>query len=404
MPLTDQGLDVPRAADILEQIRAELDVLLGVVVDYDRDLLLDSLTAIMATRVGDIADALQAVYDARDPSNATGDALSSLALAIGVVREAATATVVTLQILGTEGTSVLVGRTVRRLPGGELFDIDEDVIIPPALTVDARAVARVPGATQVPADVIGDQWEIITPVVGWTGVTNTAAGVTGEDRETDDELRVRRQNSLQIGGSTSAAAMQAALLQLAAVQAVLVLENDDLLPVVVDGVSIDPHSIAVIIHPTLAAGDQEVIARLIYDNLAAGIDSNGSIVATVQGADLRDKTIRFDFSSQLTIDMGIQVVMEAPSISNPLPPSFAEVEPQIDAAMVAFGLALALGEDVNQLAMITEIGAIEGVKSVISPIGFAPSEPGRIDAQGDVVVLAPELAVFNAINIVDATP
>lgn len=403
MPLTDQGLDVPRAADLLDQIRAELDTRLGVDVDYDRDLLLDSLTAIMATLLGDLGEALQAVYDARDPGNATGDQLSSLALAIGVVREAATPSVVTLELGDVEGTAILTGRTVRLLPGGELFDIDEDVVIPASLSVSARAVARVAGPTQVPADPTGGQWEIVTPVVGWNTVANAVAGSTGEARETDDELRLRRQQSLQIGGSTSAAAMQAAILQITAVAAAIVLENDDALPIVVDGVAIDPHSVAVVVHPpTLGVDDQQLVARAIYDNLAAGIGTNGSVVAVVQGADLIDKTILFDFSIALTVDVGATVVMDEPSISNPTPPSFAGAEPQIIATIVAFGLALQLGEDVNTLAMAAEIAKVEGVKSVAMSLGV-PSDPTRIDSEGDAVVFSTELATFDgSITVIEA--
>lgn len=404
MPLTPQGLDAPRAADLLVQIRAELDTRLGVVVDYERDLLLDSLTAIMAIVVGDISEALQAVYDARDPSNATGDQLSSLALAIGVVREAATPSTVTVQIIGAEGTAVLIGRTIRHLPGRELFDIVEDVVIPVGLSVDARAEARVSGAVPVPADISGDDWEIVTPVVGWNNVTNTAAGTTGEARETDDELRIRRQNSLQIGGSTSAAAMQAAILQIPNVAAAVVLENDDALPIVIDGVSLDPHSAGVIVHPpTLDTDDQALVARAIYDNLAAGIKTNGSVVAVVQGADLQDKTIRFDFSVAFLVGVLISVVMESPSISDPNPPTFAEVEPQIQTALAAHALTFGLGEDVLKLPILTLLDAVGGIRS--ATVLLVPADPLRLDAAGDVTIFSTERATLTIpVTVVDVTP
>lgn len=55
--------------------------------------------------------------------------------------------------------------------------------------------------------------EIVTPVAGWTAVNNPTAGTLGRLRETDAELRIRRQNSLRVLGAATVEAIRARLLQ-----------------------------------------------------------------------------------------------------------------------------------------------------------------------------------------------
>ena len=55
---------------------------------------------IVADRLGSLSEALQAIYDARDPNNATGVQLSSLALAVGVERHDATPSRVVCTLTG----------------------------------------------------------------------------------------------------------------------------------------------------------------------------------------------------------------------------------------------------------------------------------------------------------------
>jgi uncharacterized phage protein gp47/JayE len=77
----------------------------------------------------------------------------------------------------------------------------------------------------IPAPV-GSLTDILTPVAGWTSLTNFKAGVTGREQETDVELRLRRLNSLRISGTATVEAIRARLLQeVSGVTSVLVFEN-----------------------------------------------------------------------------------------------------------------------------------------------------------------------------------
>lgn len=67
---------------------------------------------------------------------------------------------------------------------------------------------------------------ILTPIAGWTTLTNPQAGITGRDQETDAELRLRRAFSLHILGAATVEAIRSRLLQeVPGVTSVTVLEN-----------------------------------------------------------------------------------------------------------------------------------------------------------------------------------
>jgi uncharacterized phage protein gp47/JayE len=71
--------------------------------------------------------------------------------------------------------------------------------------------------------------EILTPIAGWTAITNPTAGVTGRFIETDSELRLRRANSTRLAGNATVEAIRARLLQeVAGVTTALVFENKEM--------------------------------------------------------------------------------------------------------------------------------------------------------------------------------
>ena len=66
--------------------------------------------------------------------------------------------------------------------------------------------------------------QIVTPIAGWSSITNKEAGVLGRFVETDAELRLRRLNSLRLLGRGTIEAIRAQLLAVGATSA-LVFEN-----------------------------------------------------------------------------------------------------------------------------------------------------------------------------------
>jgi hypothetical protein len=406
MPLTIEGLEVLRAADYLTLIRSELDAELAQFgigpIDYERDTLLGSVTAVQSIRLGDLAELLQAVYDSRDPSNAQGVQLSSIALATGITRNEATPSSVVLTLAGDPGTIIPSSRTVRG--GGEtgeaLWDLRENATIGGGGTVDATFDAQEAGATLAPA---GTTWDIVTVVLGWTGATNAADAEPGENRETDDELRIRRQESLQIGGSTSARAIRAELLEIEGIEAAAVLENDDGLDLVFDGVLITSHTIAVFVLPdTIDDATRDLVARAVYDKKAAAVRTQGTESAAVSQDGLATVTIRYSFAVDIPVTFDITIKIDTTS---PDPPTFADLEADILADLATrYTPTLGLGVDgliIDVLCIVTTTST--GVKRVgvrsASVVITAPT----LDGDGNAVINAFERIEPPTYNVIDGT-
>lgn len=159
---------------------------------------------------------------------------------------------------------------------------------------------------------IGSLTEILTPIGGWESITNLKAGVTGREIETDAELRLRRQNSINILGSATVEAIRARLLQeVSGVTQAFVFENR----------TMTEEDILIILSADLETGDQVVFtvngtpqtpisysaSHLNTMNLLANqLESLASIDnVTVGGTGNRTLTIEMTQGYEITIDTQI---------------------------------------------------------------------------------------------------
>ena len=106
--LSDQGYTAKRTSEYLTDIRDRYEAATGLVPDWDRDTVIGNLTAIMAALLNDLDELTRAVYDARDPNNATGVQLTNLALAVGISRQEATRSTATVTLRTPELLSCTV--------------------------------------------------------------------------------------------------------------------------------------------------------------------------------------------------------------------------------------------------------------------------------------------------------
>jgi uncharacterized phage protein gp47/JayE len=306
--LTSSGLTVPRAADFLAAVRADVQARYAAAggvgeIDFGTDTAMGILTGAVSVQLGLLGEAVQAVYDARVPGTAAGACLDDLCEAVGVTRLAATASTVALTLTGTSGTVIPAGALVLGggTDGAARWRIDEAVTLSGG-TGSATATCTAAGAV---AAAIGDVDQILTPVSGWTAATNAAAAVTGRALESDAALRLRRAQALRAPLAGSTAAIQAALSALDYVEAAVVIENTAGSTATVSGVSLAARSVAVILWPsTLTTAQKSVVAQAIYERLPAGVALNGSdVTATVTDAAGMTKTVLWDWADVLTVNV-----------------------------------------------------------------------------------------------------
>ena len=371
MPLTVDGFDALRAADYLTLIRDDVDTRLiaagYAAVDYDRDLVFGTLTAVMSVLLGDESEALQAIYDARDPNNATGVQLSSLSAGVGVLRNAATYSTVLLTLSGTAGTIVTAGLKVR---GGGASDdtewtLTEDVTLDGGGSyVGAVFQAVEPGAkTASPGDVD----TIVTPLFGLDSVTNPAVAVVGQDRETDTELRLRRAQSLQISGGRAAAALRSNLLAIDDLDAAIVLENDQPYPQTFDGNTVPANAVLVSVGPSsISTTVKQEVAEAIYDLITPGIKAYGTdVTIEAVGTGLSQKDISFNLVSDVSVDIVATITIESAGVGLAAPPSFSEVQAALIAVWSAL-FPLSTGDDVLILDLYAAASTVEGLRTIDS--------------------------------------
>lgn len=430
--LSDEGFEAPREADFLDLVRSDYTNRTKLVIDWARDVFLGQITAILASRLGEVSEAAQAVYDATDPSNATGAQLDNLAILVGITRKPATHSQAIVVLSGVDGTIVTAGRivqggtvkstrwildddvlladttlttgdltfvagginpgtierttgswildgigvgtklliagsvsnnksfTVERIVSATIVEVREGVVSEGPVTSTATgafgtviAIADTSGALSAGQLAIN---AIVTPVNGWQAVSNPAAASTGADLETDDQLRDRRQTALAVTGAASIKAIRSNLLELAALTAATVLENDTLATTVVSGKTLPPKSFAVIVWPnTLTTEQQQQVAEIIYETGPAGIEIVGTdVVAEVTGTDGFVKTVPFDYATTLLVDVVTTVALATGFV-------LANVEASVQAIVVSYFDSLTVGQPVRELELAARVATVVGV-------------------------------------------
>lgn len=369
--LTSAGYLARRTADIVDSIRARIENATGETFDWAADTFWAVVTLAVAEELGSAEEAIQAVYDSWDRNNATDLQLDVLGALIGVPRNDASYSEATVTLTGASGTPVPSGALVE---GGGPDDtsrwvLTESVSIGTMGTVDATVHAVDPGAVGA---AVGKIDAIVTPVSGWTSVTNAAAvedgaGI-GNDRESDDDYRRRQASSMQIIGSGSTNAIRAALLDLDYLSNVVVVENDTFDAAVVSGLSLDPVSIFVVLYPQTTVDEQlQEIADTIHGRLPAGTKTMGTDeTASVVKADGQIKTIAWDWSSELTVNVVVTVELEAGY-------TVLQVTPPIGEVVTRAFSALQVGEPMYDLDVLKLLDDVDGLKRATVTLNAATS-------------------------------
>lgn len=382
--LTDAGYIAPRMADFLPIVRDALTVGLSeatgheVSVDWARDVFLGSITANMAARLGEIGEATQAVWDALDPENAQGYALDTLCLLVGVRRRPATRGLLSVRVSGT--FSVLpAGREIDI--AGVRWRLAEDTANGTTGSTVALFEASDAGRVSVPAGPA----QILTPVPGWSVAEVLEPTTVGQDRESDSELRKRRQQSLASQGSGSQNALVGALLALDYVDAAVVIDNDTAQQRTIGGVQITPHSVAILVYPgTLTERQRAEVALTIYNHAGLfGTHTIGSVRADIVDRAGGIKTVRFAFASERMVVVGVSV-----TLANGY--SLGDVGGAVRDVVTDYFSAISVGDPVRRLALLALISTIPGVVGADVTLNGAPSdivvELSEIATPGEIVV------------------
>ena len=243
----------------------------------------------------------------------------------------------------------------------------------------------------------GTLTEILTPVAGWTSLTNFSAGVTGRNQETDAELRIRRFNSLRILGAGTVEAIRARLLQeVPGVTSVLIFENITMtqsdIEVLFNADFITGNTITAQVDGVNLATVPFTTNQLTTINLVAGILQNTDEIKTVTVGGVGNRLLTIEMEESAVIEVDFEILGGASqttfTISGGRPPKSYEV-------VIEGGSDQAIGDNMwlTKPAGIQTFGSTTVVvtdsQGTSQPISFSRATPIYLWATA-VLVLNPQ--------------
>lgn len=446
--LTPEGLVIETIPEIRDLMDADARGTFGKSLPLSDKDTHGQLHGISAERFGLLWQLLQIVFAKFDPDQATGVMLEIICSITGTERRPAFPSGVVLTLTGNPGTLVNAGSRASTESTGKEFateddatvvlltswaastaytlgqrrtndgcawvvtvagtsagsggpleaDIDEDgLVIDNGVTwrfmgegtgaVDVDALATVDGPTVA---LSGDITEIETPISGWDGVINLLDADEGALQETDEDLRVRREQELARAGTGPVDAIRADLLQLDGITSVTVFNNPT------DGVvdTMPPHSVEALIQ---GAEDADIFAQLLA-SVTGGIQTHGNQTGSVADSQGISHTVKF--SRPVPIDTWVDITVEV----DPATAAKVDVEGLVAAAIVTAGDLYPSGRDVRSTAVGASAFAVQGVLGTpVVEVGTAPAPSGS-----SVVIATRERAIFDTsrivVTVVEVTP
>jgi hypothetical protein len=389
--LTDTGLIVRTEDEIFDEMAADLRADISPSINLSSESALGVLVGIFAEQIKKAEDTDLAIYNSFTPDGASGTALTQLSLLTGTERLAATKTTVTATVNLDDGTSFAAGDLVAHIDGDPSLRFVNTEAVANSTGVaddfDVEFEAEEAGATEVLA---GTLTEIAEPQTGWNSVTNAEDGVTGREDETDEELRLRREDELAAQGSTTADAVRADILSALPDNIthcrVLVNDTDE-----TDDNGLPPHSLEVIARGIVTDNDAaDALAAVILESKAGGIEAYGTTTRAVEDDYGQEHSIGLTWVTEVPIyvDFVVEVNDDFPD----------DGDDQIKAAVVALeddtGYQPGLNAVVHRIraAAFTVAGVVD-VPTV--EIGTAPSPSGT----SNIAITVRQIATYDTARV-----
>ena len=292
---TPDGIQVQTFQEIYDELAAGYRAIYGEDINLDADSPDGQRVAIEAQLVLDAQSFGALEYNQRDPDFALGQSLNSIIKLSGISRRPATRSQVDV-VVTTDRPLTLPPDYAVEDDLGQAWTTLNAIDIPPGGTTVTLFAENFGAVEADPATVVNP----VTVVIGVLSVTNTLSAVVGIDEETDQELRVRRNRSLETPQSSSTGRMFTALANLPNVTDVAVYENDT---DVTDADGIPAHSLWVVVE----GGSVAAIVETMTKNKTGGKGMVGSVTGTFSEPVTRPNGTTFTIVHSMTFDRPVDV-------------------------------------------------------------------------------------------------
>ncbi len=398
--LTPEGFNLKRLDDIVDELQTTLNQIedpeTGETLNID--LRGDDPFAQAIFAVADIHakgwEALQLVARSFDPAQNTGAAQSGAVQLNGISRIAGSKSTIPITLTGVSGTVVPANSRISDAQQNTIFLTDVAYTIGVGGTVTGQASTENNGAfTQL----INTVTTIITPVSGWTAVNNTADSTLGRVEESDEDLRVRRDQSTEVPSVGPVEAIRGALLQVSGVTFARVLVNNTL---TTDSNGITAKAIAAII----VGGNDQEIAQTLFLRTAATANYFGTTTVNITDNQGEVYPIRWIRPTEVDIFINLDITI---TNSNVFPGNGADlireaiigyVQQGASALGITSGfkdLGFVPGEDVTVGRLYTPVNSIDGHTVTTLEIGLSAGTT----AVTPITINFDQIAAFSSANI-----
>jgi uncharacterized phage protein gp47/JayE len=285
--VTATGVIVPDTENIYAEVQAEYLAVFGQDILITPDTPQGVLATSDALARAEVVQNNAALANQINPNVAGGVFLDAIMALTGVQRTAATRTVVPgVTLNGVTGTVIPAGTRASTAVGVLFESLVEVTLVSGTATVDFRAVDYGPLACG-----IGELNQVVSNVNGWETVTNPNAGVLGQDTQSDQGARAKRNNTLAFQGVGLPEAITSALYNVEGVNSLFFQENIAGTTEVINGITMVRNSIWVCVD----GGSDTDVAAALLENKSLGCAWNGTeIVSLIEPASGQTYQVKFE--------------------------------------------------------------------------------------------------------------
>lgn len=371
--LTDKGFIMKRLDFIVQEKTDAVKAVFG--DDYVVEGSTPGGQAIQVLSLSDsrLWQAAEAAANNADIDKAFGAGLSGIVKLTNTLRREDKATVIKAVTLTGSPNTVIPAGSLARTTDGNTAKTLKQTTIGAGGTVSVDFEALEVGPLQFP---VNSLVEIVTPVAGWTGVTNQNETVLGQFEEKDGPLRVRAKQSIGSQGRYQIPSLAGALRTLDGVVHVNILDNKT---DTTDADGVPARTFETIVY----GGDDQEIGEAILYHTPFTVGSSGAHQITVIDEDGFPQVVHYRRPDEYPIAILLDI-----TIDDDFP---ATGEQDIKDALVAYALEnFAVGKDVIYNRLYTPINTVAGV--VVDNFQIAVSTRTPTYAMDDIPISIRQIA------------
>lgn len=301
--VNETGFRLKRLDDIRTDVQARLNLITdpvsGETLQMDLqedDPLVQTINAVL-DEIALVHQITQEAYNQFDPTRATGSAFQGLIQLNGITLRDGTFSRAPITITGAANTPIPQGSQISNAARTVTFATESEYTIGSGGTVDGFVSAVAVGPTQAPINTLTN---ILSPVPGWSTVTNTAAATVGTDPETEAAARLRREQSTENPSVTIVEAIRGNIAALDGVTFTRVYVNNTL---ATDARGFIAKSIAAVV----VGGDEDEIAEVLLLRTPAGMQYNGTTTRDFLDAQGETTTVAFYRPTEIRIIVQVDI-------------------------------------------------------------------------------------------------